>query len=232
MNSIWSREFARIGIMLAVALALGLLTGYVLGFLLFGVSAYLIAHLLNLYRLEQWLNEGRRAHPPEAGGIWGEIFHQFFRMQRRNRQRKQRLAQLLREFRNSTAAMPDGTVVLDRDWEIIWFNDAAERLLGLSAKDVGQRISNLVRNPEFTRYIASPAWKEPIDMTAPVDAGKRLVLHVVPYGEGHRLLLVRDATRLHRLEQMRREFVANASHELRSPLTVIGGYLEIGRAHV
>ena len=53
-----------------------------------------------------------------------------------------------------------------------------------------------------------------------------LSLQVVPYGEGQRLLLARDVTRQTRLEAMRKDFVANASHELRSPLTVIAGYLE------
>jgi two-component system phosphate regulon sensor histidine kinase PhoR len=53
-----------------------------------------------------------------------------------------------------------------------------------------------------------------------------LSLQVAPYGEGQLLLLVRDVSRQMRLEAVRRDFVANASHELRSPLTVISGYLE------
>jgi two-component system phosphate regulon sensor histidine kinase PhoR len=53
-----------------------------------------------------------------------------------------------------------------------------------------------------------------------------LSLQIVPYGEGQQLLLARDVSRQMRLEAMRKDFVANASHELRSPLTVISGYLE------
>jgi len=49
---------------------------------------------------------------------------------------------------------------------------------------------------------------------------------VAPYGDGQLLLLVSDVSRQMRLEAVRRDFVANASHELRSPLTVISGYLE------
>lgn len=226
MSPTWIREFLRIAAMLAIALVLGWLTGYFAGFVIAGLGAYIISHLLNLYRLDQWLTVSRHAQPPEAAGIWGEVFEHYYRLQRRNRQRKQRLAQLLREFRNSTAAMPDGTVVLNSSWQIIWSNDAAERLLALTARDAGQRIGNLVRQPEFVRYLARDSWKEPLEMVSPTDPDMHLTVHIVPYGEGQRLMLVRDTTRLHRLEQMRREFVANASHELRSPLTVITGYLE------
>ena len=51
-------------------------------------------------------------------------------------------------------------------------------------------------------------------------------MQMAPYGEGQLLLLARDVSRQMRLEAMRKDFVANASHELRSPLTVISGYLE------
>src|SRR5262249_11254073 len=53
-----------------------------------------------------------------------------------------------------------------------------------------------------------------------------LSMQVVPYGDGQLLLLASDVSRQMRLEAVRRDFVANASHELRSPLTVISGYLE------
>jgi two-component system phosphate regulon sensor histidine kinase PhoR len=56
--------------------------------------------------------------------------------------------------------------------------------------------------------------------------GSYLSLQVAPYGDGQLLLLVSDVSRQMRLEAVRRDFVANASHELRSPLTVISGYLE------
>ena len=51
----------------------------------------------------------------------------------------------------------------------------------------------------------------------------RLLIRMVPYGGSRRLMLVRDVTRIYNLEQMRKDFVANVSHELRSPLTVIIG---------
>ena len=53
-----------------------------------------------------------------------------------------------------------------------------------------------------------------------------IAFQLISYGEDQRLLMLRDVTREVRLEQMRKDFVANASHELRSPLTVVAGYLE------
>ncbi|HEX2140525.1 MAG TPA: phosphate regulon sensor histidine kinase PhoR, partial [Woeseiaceae bacterium] len=166
--------------------------------------------------------------PPEAPGVWGEVFDLLYRRHRRNRKRKERIARLLRAFSESTDAMPDGTVVLNQQWQILWFNEAASRLLGLTRhQDVGQHIANLVRNPAFTGYLSAQDFRDAVEIPSPEHGDVRVSLRVVPYGDGERLLLVRDVTRLHRLEQMRREFVANASHELRSPLTVIAGYLDV-----
>jgi two-component system phosphate regulon sensor histidine kinase PhoR len=51
-------------------------------------------------------------------------------------------------------------------------------------------------------------------------------VQIIPYGTDQRLAIIRDVTNEKNVERTRRDFVANASHELRSPLTVISGYLE------
>lgn len=226
MASARSRELVRLALLLAVALLLGVLVSHVLAALLAALLAYAGWHLYWLFRLERWLARERGAIPPEAPGIWGDVFHLLFARYRRNRKRKQRIARLMRSFQESTGAMPDGAVALNRHWQIAWFNVAAEKLLGLARQDIGQRIANLLRNPLFIRYLADGDFDESIEIASPLDDERRVSLNIVPYGEGEHLLLVRDTTRMFRLQQMRREFVANASHELRTPLTVIAGYLE------
>ena len=87
-------------------------------------------------------------------GIWGDVFNHFYHLRRRERERKRRLAQLLREIRDSSSAMPDGVVVLDQAGEIRWLNEAAGRLLDLRVpQDVGQRLANLMRHPGFINYL-------------------------------------------------------------------------------
>ena len=213
--------------MLLLGLALGGLFGNPWGGLVCVFGIYLGWLLINLYRLEWWLRHRSYAVPPDFGGVWGEIIAQVVRLHRHKRFHKQRFVQLIRQLQRSTAALPNGVVVLNADREIVWFNRMAARLLGLRrVPDLGLRIENLLREPEFARYIEARNFDNPITIRRTSAEEVYLSLHLVPYGEGQQLLLVSDVSRQMRLEAVRRDFVANASHELRSPLTVISGYLE------
>jgi two-component system phosphate regulon sensor histidine kinase PhoR len=223
----WSFALARL---LGVGVA-GILLGLVIGRIGTGVmlalASALVWQLFNLFRLDYWLRDRRTRDPPDPGGVWGDVVTQVVRLHRRKRFHKQRLLDVFRELRHSTAAMPDGVVVLNAHNEIAWFNRMAGRLLGLKRRaDLGIRITNLVRDPEFVRYMQQGDFHEVLVVTLPAGAGLSLSFQVVPYGGNQRLMLVRDVSRQVALESMRQDFVANASHELRSPLTVITGYLE------
>jgi two-component system phosphate regulon sensor histidine kinase PhoR len=135
---------------------------------------------------------------------------------------------MLAQFQASAEALPDGAVVMEARGEIAWFNTAARALLGLrSPQDVGQRLVNLLRHPDFTGFFEQGDFEKQIEIPSPLNPAAILSLRVVPYGDDQRLLLVRDVSELHRLERIRRDFVANASHELRTPLTVLRGYIEM-----
>jgi two-component system phosphate regulon sensor histidine kinase PhoR len=206
---------------------IGALFGAALPTLLVAALGYGLWHLVNLMRLHHWLTSGRKFHPPEAGGIWGETCYQLYRLQQRHRRRKRDLRAMLLRYRESTAALPDATVVLGPRWECEWWNDAAERLLGLrQPQDVGQRVDNLVRYPDFSRYIESGDFSDRLMLPSPVNGEITLTLRIIPYAVGQNLLVARDVTQMENLEKMRREFVANVSHELRTPLTVFTGFLE------
>ncbi len=230
MTGEWGAAFRRLVLAGVVLLALGLWQGQPLVFLLAGALAYLAWNLFNLYRLERWITDPSGANPPDVPGIWGHVIYRIAGIQRKNRKQKKRMAKLLVQFRKSTEAMPDAAVVLDKQDQIGWFNSAATRLLGLVlARDLGQRIDNLLRAPGFRNYLQARDFGEPLLMASPVRDDVLLSTRIIPYGKGQRLLLARDITEPARLERMRTDFVANASHELRTPITVLNGYLETMR---
>ncbi len=227
MAAMWTYALARLAGILLLGFSMGLLVGPVWLWIALAVCGYLGWQLANIYRLDRWLRMRSQLAPPRIGGIWGDVIAQVVRLHKRKQFHKQRLVQLFRELRRSTAALPDGVIILSSQNEIVWFNRQAGRLLGLKRPtDVGLRVDNLIRSPEFVHYLHSGEFALPLIVRPPVQLDAYLSLQVVPYGAGQSLLLVRDVTRQMRLEAMRKDFVANASHELRSPLTVISGYLD------
>ncbi len=206
---------------------LGALLGRPFGGMALALTAYLLWHLAMLYRVEWWLQHRSVTEPPETGGVWGTVISLVARLHRRKRFHKERFVQLMRQLQLSTAALPNGVVILNAQREIVWFNRMAGRLLGLRRDtDLGVRVENLLREPQFGRYLAKGDYANPVIVRRSSPQDSYLSVQLVAYGDGQQLLLAADVSRQMRLEAVRRDFVANASHELRSPLTVISGYLE------
>lgn len=225
---LWQRELLR----LILLLLLGGLAGWLFEHPAAGVAIAALFVLLlqarNLIRLRLWLQMPKRLELPEPGGLWGEVFDGLIELQRKNRKKKKKLAAMLSEFQASTAALPDGAVVLGERGEIAWFNSAAQRLLGLRVpQDIGIRVPNLIRHPDFAQYFDGGEFDREAELPSPINPAKTLSLRVVPYGRNQRLLIVRDVSERLMLDAARRDFVANASHELRTPLTVLRGYLDL-----
>ena len=219
---------SRLGLTLLAALVLGFATGYIALAFAITVGIYAAIQVWNLVRLEHWLRRRRIENPPDFSALWGEVVAIVSRIYRRKQFHRARVTALLREFRRLTTAMPEGAVLLGPEHEILWFNHRAAEWLGLRRKrDFGIRIENLVRHPDFVEYLHSAEPGEGVVVQDTSDINRWFSFHVVRTGMAERqLLMVRDVSREQQLQSMRRDFVANASHELRSPLTVITGYLD------
>ena len=210
---------------LALAILIGWLTGWLWQLIALLASAYGAWHLVNLVKLEGWLAGGAR-ELPEGSGLWHHTYERLFHRQRRTETRLQQLRRALREFRTATESFPEPAITLDEHRSVVWFNPAAERILGLCRPDdLGQPILNLMRNPAFVDWLESGG-ERPMDMESPRDRRVKLNVRRFELSARRRLLLFRDVTELRNLETVRRDFVANVSHELRTPLTVLTGYLE------
>jgi two-component system phosphate regulon sensor histidine kinase PhoR len=223
---VWQKELIT-GLLLFFAVSIaGGITGYFMPLVLLLTVGILMRQLYQINRFEKWIRAGGRAKYPKTTGIWEEIYYHVYRIKKNEKKRKKKLGKMVDQFRQSTEALPDAAVVLGANDEIEWANKAAREVLGLKQSDKGQRIPNLIRFPEFIRYLKSGNYSEAVILPSPVDNRITLAVRIVTYGAGLRLLLAQDVTQLKKMERMRKDFVANVSHELRTPLTVLKGYLE------
>ena len=191
------------------------------------LAYWVVYQLYYLQKTMQWLEDFRLEKVPHGAGTWDLIFAKIYRIAKSGEQQRQQLAETLKDFRSATQAMPDGVVTLDEDNQVIYANEQAEEQLGISnEKDGGRNLINIVRHPDFVAYLNGTDWDKSIVLRGLRDSERVLQLQLIPYGTHQRLLMTRDITQLDRLETTRRDFVANVSHELKTPLTVLSGFLE------
>lgn len=204
----------------------GLVPSFVVGFGLLSIP--LIYSYFNLVRLEKFILLDRVEAMPSASGLWGEVLSRLERLVRAMKGQVRAIQAQHERFIDAFQASPNGIIMLDDQDQIEWCNAIAERFFGILFKrDAQQRVNYLIRRPEFIRYLNDRLFDEPllIEQMGP-SANLSLMVQVFPFSENRRLLLAQDVTDLRKAEAMRRDFVANVSHEMRTPLTVMMGFLE------
>ncbi|NIP80461.1 MAG: PAS domain-containing protein, partial [Gemmatimonadetes bacterium] len=123
-------------------------------------------------------------------------------------------------------AVSEGIVQLDSNARVVRLNRASRVMLGLPEDAVGRSAAALFRNPELRRLAERAAAGERVGAAEIVMEDKRILVSASPEPRGGAVATLVDLTDLRRLEEVRRDFVANASHELKTPLTSIRGYAE------
>lgn len=230
MNDEWRRELWRLLVTVAASLGLGLVLGTPSLMVAIALAAWLAWHLYQGYKLARWLRsvEAAQSPLPETRGVWRQIYQRVESHIGTLADRNARLQGQMDRYRQVARALPDAAVMFNRAGQIELINDAAQRLLGLREPgDLGRPVRHLVRAPEFVDYVERERFEAPLEITSPANPEITLSITIVPYGELDKyLLLARDTSRLNRLERMRQDFIANVSHEMKSPLTVIKGYVE------
>ncbi|AZR74450.1 hypothetical protein BBF96_14270 [Anoxybacter fermentans] len=141
---------------------------------------------------------------------------------------KERLATILKN-------MADGLIALDAEKKVILLNPAAADIFGIKEEEArGKLLIEIIRNQQLTEAVQK-AYEilEPVNTEISLYYPKEVILraHLAPIIRNYdqirgMVLIFTDITELRRLERLRSEFVSNVSHELKTPLTSIRGYVE------
>lgn len=128
-----------------------------------------------------------------------------------------------------------GVLVIDKAGKIELFNPATEKILGIDHQAIGRSYQTVVKSFLLANMIklvseSGQAMSDEIEMFIP--ASRYIDVNIIPFSQedanslGSVIVLLYDVTEIHRLEKVRTEFVSNASHELRTPVTAIKGFAE------
>lgn len=231
MSTIWSRTlWLLFAILLFVFAPVAGFFGLVWGLAAVIASLLLLLtwHLVHLGQLLAWLEGPLNGRLPRGRGVWEIAFAGLHRRVRIRIGQQQALTETLERFMRAFQALPDGVIAFDRHRHIDWINERAEAHFALSAtKDRGQALTNLIRHPDFVAYLNGGHYEEPMIYRGGRVDGLTLLLQIMTYGNDQNLLVSRDISQIERIETMRSDFIANVSHELKTPLTVMAGFSEM-----
>lgn len=193
--------------------------------LVIGLLALVLYHAIYLNRLNHWAVLPRQRELPIGFGSWGMAFDRIGRFSRQDAIERNDMGTELERMHAAVDTLPDGLVVLDRFDHVQWSNRAAQQLHGIFG--ARRPIDHFIRQPEFLEWLHSEASPSAgLQTTLPSAPGRMFLLKIEQTDPSTRLLVTRDVTEPHRLDEMRRDFVANVSHEIRTPLTVVSGFVE------
>ena len=177
-------------------------------------------------RFLRWLKNSSYKTSPNCYGVWKLIYSSAHSLLKKEDLQESELKNLS-AFRRVTEVMEDGILIIDNNNYILTINPRAESYLNIrQEQDCGSNIINHIRHPSFVEYLLSRSFSETIIIENLSLDKKALEFKLLPFDTDQKIILCRDVTKLRQLEVEKKDFVASASHELKTPLTVIKGYLE------
>ncbi len=222
------QDIWKFGILITIAGLLGWYFGLALLTMLTMSLSIIAWQIYRLNLLYLWLTNYKNNPYPDTHGQFYLLHRIINKRNNKNRARKQQLTKHLKQFRQAASVLPNAIVLVNEFGKIRWSNTNAETIFGIKwPSDNGVGFTDLIRDPEIDKLLGKDQSQNEAEITSKLDQHVTISVQIVNYTNELRMIIGRDITRLVKTNQIQSDFVANVSHELKTPLTVLKGYLEI-----